>query len=87
MDQIARDNEEDVDPDEAAAEAAEAGMGENNREHRDRAEPVDIGAVARTEDWPRSERSPHLLCNRHAPGALPTYVREHIPSRPIMKFP
>ena len=44
-DQVAGDDEEDVDADEAARDLAYARMEQYHRDHRDGPEPVDIGSM------------------------------------------
>ena len=44
-DQIARNHEEDIDPDEAARKAGNAGVVEQHGDDGERAQPIDVGAV------------------------------------------
>jgi hypothetical protein len=44
-DQVAGDDEEDIDPDKAAAPEHETGMVQNHRHNRDGAQAIDIGAI------------------------------------------
>ncbi len=45
-DEVARDHEEDVDAEPAAGEGREAGVKQHHRQHRDRAQAVDLAAIA-----------------------------------------
>jgi hypothetical protein len=62
-DQITGDHEEDIDPDEAAGECVELGVEGDHRQHRDRAQPVDIASVA-----PRHEAARLLKTLIRRPG-------------------
>ena len=46
-DQKPGDDEEDIDPDEPAGERRDLVMKEHHRQDRDRAQPIDVGAIAR----------------------------------------
>ena len=46
-DEVAGEDEEDVDADEAAVEAGEPGVERDDQVHRDRAQPVELGPVVR----------------------------------------
>src|SRR3712207_9284325 len=63
-DEIAGDDEEHVDTDEAAAEDGETGVEQQDREDGDGPEAVDVGAVTGGRAGPRSEEHTSELQSR-----------------------
>jgi len=64
-DQVARDDEEDIDADKAARERPDLEVIEHHRQHRERAQPVDIGAVADGVAFDGLRHSEHFSDERH----------------------
>src|SRR5205823_12400861 len=73
-DEVARQYEEDVDADEAAREAHDAGVEQHDEIHRDRAEAVEMGAVVRV-GWSGCVAGPGRRCRgRRGRGHGPNRV-------------